>query len=133
MRRDAARPVLFIDRSLGRGMVEALRRAGAAVESHDQHFAQDAPDEEWLEHAGRQGWIVITKDRKIRYRPNEMAAYRDHGVLGVFLSNGNATGEENASLMLAALPAIEALSASATPPAMYRLGANGGLTLWEQF
>ncbi len=113
-------------------MVKALRSAGARVESHDDHFAQNAPDEAWLEHAGRIGWIVITKDLKIRYRPNEIAAYRKHGVLGVFLANANATGDDNAQRVLAALPAIETLAETATRPAMYRLTSTGRLILWQQ-
>lgn len=130
MRRDPDKPILFVDRSLGRGVVTALRAAGARVESHDDHFAQNAPDELWLERAGREGWIVITKDRRIRHRPNEIAAFRHHKVIGVFLTNANATGAENSSLLITALVEIEALGATANRPALYRLGAAGKLTHW---
>lgn len=73
-----------------------------------------------------------TSLRMLATRTGSSTLYRDHGVLGVFLSNGNATGAENASLVLAALPDIEALAETATPPAMYRLAGNGRLTLWKQ-
>jgi PIN like domain len=45
-----------------------------AVERHANHFASETPDEEWLETAGRRGWIVLTHDRRIRYKPNERNA-----------------------------------------------------------
>ena len=46
-------PTFFLDRSLGRKTVaEALRAAGAKVEMHDDHFAQDATDETWLKTVG---------------------------------------------------------------------------------
>ncbi|WP_437796354.1 hypothetical protein [Sorangium sp. So ce693] len=51
----------FVDRSLGRGLVvEALRAAKLA---HDDHFAQNTPDAEWLVEIGRRGWVVLTKDK----------------------------------------------------------------------
>jgi hypothetical protein len=46
--------IVFLDRSLGKHIVaEALRQAGAAVEVHDDHFLQDARDEEWLREVGQ--------------------------------------------------------------------------------
>jgi hypothetical protein len=40
--------------------------AGVAAITHDSVFAQDTPDEEWLTRAGREGWVVLTKDKLIR-------------------------------------------------------------------
>jgi len=58
---------LFLDRSLGRRQVaEALRNAGARIEIHDDHFGPETTDEDWLREAGRRGWIVLTKDARIR-------------------------------------------------------------------
>jgi hypothetical protein len=39
--------VYFTDRDLGLRFPEILRDAGFAVERHRDHFAHDAPDEEW--------------------------------------------------------------------------------------
>ena len=52
----------------------ALRDAGARVELHDDHFSQDAQDQVWLTEAGERGWIVLTKDKHIRYRAVETNA-----------------------------------------------------------
>ncbi len=66
--------VFFLDRNLGKYTIaEALRQAGANVEIHDDHFQSDAKDEEWLGEVGRRGWIILTNDKKIRYRSNERA------------------------------------------------------------
>ena len=35
--------------------------AGVNAITHDSLFSQDTPDEEWLTHAGKAGWIVLTK------------------------------------------------------------------------
>jgi uncharacterized protein with PIN domain len=59
----------FLDRQLGRHKMSGILRIAALnVEIHDDHFEQDAPDEEWLMVAGQKGWIVVTRDEQIRYR-----------------------------------------------------------------
>ena len=64
----------FVDRSLGRQIVIDLRAAGFVVEEHSAHFADDAPDSEWLGEAGRRGWVVLTKDKAVRRNALELAA-----------------------------------------------------------
>lgn len=44
----ADRPTFYIDRCLGKSVAAALRAAGADVRVHDDHFAQDARDEDWI-------------------------------------------------------------------------------------
>ena len=66
-------PVFFTDRDLGKRFPEILRAAGLTVERHADHFAHDCPDEDWLQSVGRRGWIAITHDSRIRYKPNELA------------------------------------------------------------
>ncbi|MGK4008362.1 hypothetical protein WMF31_37460 [Sorangium sp. So ce1036] len=57
----------LVDRSLGRGLVvEALRAAELDVRPHDDHFAQNTPDAEWLAEVGRRGQVVLTKDKHLR-------------------------------------------------------------------
>ena len=84
--------VFFVDRSLGRHIVaRALRVAGVLVEVHDDHFAQNAPDEVWLPEVGRRGWAVLTKDERIRYRDAETTAAIAAGVaLFILHRQGNA-------------------------------------------
>ena len=73
-------PVFFTDRDLGKRFPEILRTAGLKVERHADHFAHDCPDETWLEAVGRRGWIAVTHDGRIRYKPNELAAVMQHRV-----------------------------------------------------
>lgn len=73
-------PVFFTDRNLGKRFPQTLRDAGLAVERHEDHFVHDCADETWLESVGQQGWIAVTHDKKIRYKPNELAAVMQHRV-----------------------------------------------------
>lgn len=70
----------FIDRDLGRGVPRALQQVRDDVIYLEQRYAHDTPDEEWLSQAGREGWIVITRNRKISTNPAQQRAVRDHGV-----------------------------------------------------
>lgn len=66
--------VYFTDRDLGKQFAAILRAAGLNVARHDEHFAPNARDEEWLRVVGAKGWVAITHDRRIRYKPNELQA-----------------------------------------------------------
>ncbi len=93
-------PEFFVDRSLGRRHVpEALRHAGWAVRTHHEVFGgrdEDVADVEWLEYCGREGLPVLTKDRRLRYRPEEVAAIQRHQVKAFVLTRGSLRAAEQA-------------------------------------
>ncbi len=65
----------FVDESLDSlSVVSALRDAGASVQRLTDHFPKGTPDEVWLAEAGRNGWVVLTRDKRIRYRQLERLA-----------------------------------------------------------
>jgi hypothetical protein len=72
--------VYFTDRDLGKRFPEILRTAGLSVERHADHFGETTPDETWLAEVGRRGWIALTHDQRIRYKPNERDAVMRHNV-----------------------------------------------------
>jgi predicted nuclease of predicted toxin-antitoxin system len=72
--------VFFTDRDLGRRFPDVLASAGLTVERHHDLFPPECPDEQWLQYVGENGRIAITHDRRIRYKPNELAAVRRHRV-----------------------------------------------------
>lgn len=76
---------------------------------HDDHFPPDARDDEWLESVGRKNWVVLTKDRRIRYRKLERDALLRNGVRAFVLTAGDITGEEMAWLFVKALPRLQRL------------------------
>lgn len=100
-------PVFFLDRSLGKiRIAAALRQAGAIVHIHDDYFPPNAKDEDWLSRVGRNGWMVLTKDHRIRYRNIERKALMNAGVAGFILTAGDLQGEEMAQIFVKALPFI---------------------------
>ena len=126
-----ARVVFFIDRSLGRRIIPgALRDAGEEVRIHDEHFPQDAKDETWLAEAGKQGWVVLTKDKNIRYRAIELHALLAARVRAfVLTARGDLSGAEVGQIFVKALPAVKQLCETAEPPFIARVSRDGSVTI----
>lgn len=110
-------------------MATALRRAGATVKIHNDHFLQDARDETWLLDVGKRGWVVLTKDDRIRYRATELAAVVAARVALVALSSGNLTGEEMAQAFVAALPRMSRVFATQRPPFITKVTRSGEVSM----
>lgn len=120
--------IFFIDRSLGSvRFAAALREAGIAVVAHDDRFAPDTPDTEWLEAAGREEWIVLTKDSAIRYRPIEKEALLKAGVAAFTFTRGNQRVDELLTAFLKALPRIRSLMSELPRPFLASISSAGGV------
>lgn len=118
--------VFFIDRSLGRKQVaQALREAGATVEVHDDHFPQTTPDVEWLAEVGRRGWVVLSKDERIRRTRIERAALEAARVRAFFLTQQDITGQEMAELFSNALPGMTKRAVSEPAPFIFTISHSG--------
>lgn len=135
-------PVFFTDRDLGKRFPEILSAAGLSVERHADHFAHDCPDETWLEEIGRRGWIAVSHDGRIRYKPNELAAVMQHRV-ALLVVIGHAPYPQLAQAFVATRHRIFAFLDRYDPPfiaKVYRpsasevaadLDAPGNIVLWH--
>jgi predicted nuclease of predicted toxin-antitoxin system len=122
--------VFFIDRSLG---VEPIRteliNSGLAVEIHDAHFPRDEEDRVWLQAIGERGWVVLTKDQRLRYRPLEISALRASNARVFVLTAGNLRGTEIADVFLEALPRIFRTLRSRPGPFVARVSQAGHVAI----
>ena len=122
--------LFFLDRSLGKHIVaDALRQARAAVEVHDDHFSQDARDEGWLREVGQRGWIVLTRDDRIRYRFQERTALIQAGVRAFVLVRRSVSGPAMAAAFVNALPAMRRFVARYPAPFIARVTQTGNVSL----
>ncbi|UQA61351.1 hypothetical protein [Polyangium aurulentum] len=118
----------FVDRSLGRGIVvEALRSAGEAVHVHDDHFAQNTPDAEWLVEVGRRGWVVLTKDKNIRSNQLEHVALVRANVACFMLGRGDLTAAAMGKIFVDALPMMRRVLRRFEVPLAASLSVGGNL------
>ena len=119
--------MIFIDRSIPRGVAEELRRiSDDAVIFLDDRFPPDTPDREWLAVAGREGWLVISRDKRIRLRPGERDAIEANGV-GCFILGWrkNLTREEYVDVLAGSLGEMQARFVETPRPFIYVVNAAG--------
>lgn len=95
----------FVDTCLGTIHVPGgLREAGAQVVCLTDAFEHDVRDEIWLPTVGANGWAVLTKDKWIRRRANELGALQNAGVGAFILAAKGLNGQQMAAAFVAALP-----------------------------
>jgi hypothetical protein len=126
-------PQFFVDRSLGKSIVLGLRAAGLRVHSmadiYGESKAQRLADETWLTDAGKNEWVVLTKDDAIRRRPSEHDAMIEAEARVFCLTNRNLRGAEQLERFLANRARI--LRQSEKPgPYIYGVYAKSIKRLW---
>lgn len=130
MPRPPEQPTYFLDRRLGSKVVaEILRKAGATVEVHADHFKHDCPDEDWLTAVGPKGWIVLTKDKWIKRRELERKALEEAHVAAFVLAAKDLKGEQIGEAFVAALPRLRQFATSYARPMLGTVSRNGEVTL----
>jgi predicted nuclease of predicted toxin-antitoxin system len=117
---------LFLDESLDSDSVaQALTAAGATVERLTRHLPKGTADEIWLSYAGSRGWVVLTRDKRIRYRQLERLALRSAQVRAFVFTGGNVTIRETGEILTRAFPAIRAICERETGPFVFHVGRGG--------
>jgi hypothetical protein len=111
---------------LGRYFVaEALRREGCHVELGDDHFLDQTDDPDWLTEIGRRGWVVLMKDKMVRWRPLEREALLAAGIRAFVLTSGNMSGPEMARVFVANLGRIVSLATTQRTPFIAGVSSTG--------
>ncbi|MCO5167480.1 MAG: hypothetical protein M9894_14125 [Planctomycetes bacterium] len=126
----------FVDTCLGtKDVPNALRAAGVTVACLIDHFRHDEEDAVWLPSVGQRGWVVLTKDKWIRRRSNEIEALKAAGVAAFILSARGLSGQQMGAAFVAALPGMQrALRVYARGSGHYfvaRVTASGDVDMLE--
>lgn len=94
---------------MGRSLGRRLAAEGLRVVLHDDEFEQGTPDQEWLPVVGARGWVVLTKDSRLRFRPLEKEALIAAKVRVFVFTGGNVPGAAMADAIVKAIPKVQAL------------------------
>lgn len=117
---------LFLDESLDSdSTAQALAAAGATVERLTKHFPKGTDDRTWLSFAGSKGWIVLTRDKRIRYRRLERLALQAARVRAFVFTGGNVTLTATAAILAGAIDEIRAICDREPGPFVYHIGRAG--------
>jgi predicted nuclease of predicted toxin-antitoxin system len=123
----------LIDRCLGRlavpDAIRAVLEGGERVEHLDDHFPQNAKDDEWIPVVGQRGWIILTKDSNLRRNPLEIAAMKSAETAVFIFANGNAKSDQVAAGLRIALPRIRRATRRFAVPVLGRVNLAGELAV----
>jgi hypothetical protein len=121
--------MIFIDRSVPKPVAEALKQVRDDVSWLEDHFDHRAKETEWLPEVGRNGWLVILRDKRIRTRYGERQAIVENGV-GCFILNQGNDPTKWEYLKLLALTLDEMLDKFETTarPFIYTVSRDGRLS-----
>lgn len=123
-------PVLFVDECLGSTDVPgALAKAGITFEVWHRHFEAGTADETWLASVGARGWVVITKDQRIRRRQSEFQVLLASAVAAFVLTGGNLTGAAMGQAFVLAYPRMQKMLRDYERPFVAAVDAAGKIKL----
>jgi PIN like domain len=119
--------VLYLDENLHncKPILDALIQHGVKHERHGQHFAPGTEDTQWLPFVGEKGWVLLTKDKRIRYNELEKAAVRAYKVREFYFSSGNYSGAEMAEMLVAGLRDMVRIFRREKPPFIASVTKSG--------
>ena len=114
-------------------ILATLARIGVRFERHLSHFSRGTPDEEWLPEVGRNKWLLLTADKRIRYNFLEKAALDQNSVGEFVFTSGNMSGEEMAQAVERALPKMWRFVRKYLPPFVASITRSGDVHLrWSK-
>ena len=136
-------PVFFTDRDLGHLFPQILHEARVRVEEHADHFSHDTRDEDWLTEVAVRGWFCLTRDKRIRYKPNERNAAMRSGA-GLFILIGRTSHRELANNFVNTLRKVERFIQNHRYPFIAKIyrplkkskspsGTSGTVKLWLSY
>ena len=118
----------LFDENIPQAIVIALRALGHDVAHVYEHGLRSTADPEIFEFVGQRGWILVTRDKKIRKKPHERAAYLAAGI-GIFVYTGSSERslDEQMVLVLRTIADLEQSAERNQPPYIFGISDLGKL------
>jgi PIN like domain len=122
---------LYLDENLHNctPILDVLRQHLIPHQRHGAYFAAGTEDAVWLPFVGQKGWILLTKDKRIRFNQLEKAAVRRHRVREFYFSSGNYTGAEMAAILVSALSKMIKACKKYNPPFIASISKSGDIAV----
>lgn len=117
----------LLDNDLPPRIAEILRIMGHDVHHLRERFPADALDVDWIPAAGREGWVIVTADTRIRRNAAERLALRQARTPAVFISAAVSDYPLHlkVSWFIKHWPDLEAAVSKARPMTVFDMQANG--------
>jgi hypothetical protein len=123
--------VLYLDENLHncKPILDALTQQGVKHERHGSHFSAGTEDTIWLPFVGKRGWLLVTKDKRIRFNELERAAVLENDVREFYFTSGNYSGAEMAVILIEALPEMIKICEKHDAPFIASITKSGKINL----
>jgi len=123
--------VLYLDENLCNSTVilETLTKLGVRFERHLSHFSRGTLDESWLPIVGKNGWVLLTADKRIRYNLLEKRALDKNRVREFVFASGNMSGQEMAEALEQGIRKMLRMCSRIGPPFVAALTRSGEVHL----
>lgn len=120
----------FFDNNVSPKLAGAMKclEGDEAVLHLTDRYAPDTPDEEWLEFIGREGIVLISRDRMIRKRAGEFLTFRRHKVGAFFLTGKDVGKWGEARQIINAWENIKDLAGRTKTPYVYQVSRHSKVT-----
>lgn len=109
----------FLDRaSESLALYNALKAQNANVEMHRDYYGDSVEDELWLPEIASKGWVIISQNQ---FNELERLALRNAGGRAFLIVHGDMKAEEEAAMIVAALPKMLRILETNSPPFIARI------------
>ncbi len=112
----------FFDNDISFRVVAALRQLVNPADGHElfalrDKFPESEKDLDWIPEAGKQGWVVISKDHNQRRRAAEHRALRANNVKALYIRQSGLNAElfADAARIISCWPKIVAWGMTSAP------------------
>lgn len=124
--------VFFLDNdSSSKSIIKTLKNEGLRIVCLKDRFKADADDEEWLPEIGVRGWVLLSRNKRIRYNPRQKDLLLRYSVRAFFLtSRKNLTGDQMAEIFLKALNGIHRYLQKYPGPFIVKIMSDASLIPW---
>lgn len=109
-----------------------LSEESEKFELHDDHFSQDTPDVDWLNAVGRRGWVVFTRDKRIRHHQDEIESLFQADNAVFIFTGSKVTGPEIAEAFKKALPKIKRILEKHEKPFIAKVTKSGNVEVYPK-
>ncbi len=120
--------MIFVDGSMPRSVADGLKAVGKDAIAKIELFPDGTKDPVWLRRVGENGWLAITRDEYIRFRPGEKQAIIDHRVgCFIFTYKNTLKKAEIVELVLRHIEKMERAFKTTPRPFIYTIAVDGQL------
>ena len=116
----------FVDNNLSPQLAKGLKAFGEDVVHLQEIFPENAEDPEWLARIGSEGWLLVTRDNRIRFRPAEWTALKEHGVGAFFMGGKKRNRCQLIQQLVRNWPQIKECARNTKRPFAFRVRPTGG-------